>query len=211
MSSRLMSSQVEHEGEKWCTHPLDLPSRIEALLFVTDEPVGIRELAQVLETSENAVEVALQQLATHYQERGLRLQRTDRHVQLVTAPEIASDVERFLGLDSRTRLSTAALETLALIAYRQPVTRAQIEAMRGVNCDGVLRTLLSHGLIAAVGRLEQAGRPILYGTTFAFLQHFGLTDLSELPALDELRSAMKGGGDHAPRRATDEAPAIEKV
>nr|MBC7244477.1 SMC-Scp complex subunit ScpB [Chloroflexota bacterium] len=206
-----MASQVEREEQKGYTHPLDLPARIEALLFVADEPVGIRELAQVLEASESAVEAALQQLVAHYQERGLRLQRTDRQVQFVTAPEVAPDVERFLGLDSRTKLSPAALETLALIAYRQPVTRAQIEAVRGVNCDGVLRTLLSHGLIAAVGRLEQAGRPILYGTTFAFLQYFGLTDLSELPALGELRSPTKGGEEYALRRTADEAPTIEEV
>jgi len=201
-----MAPQMEREGQEQYTLPLDLTSRIEALLFVADEPVSIRELAQVLEASEQAVEEALQQLSAHYKRRGLRLQRTDRRVQFVTAPEAASDVERFLGLDHRTRLSAAALETLALIAYRQPITRAQIEAIRGVNCDGVLRTLLSHGLIAAVGRLEQVGRPILYGTTFEFLQYFGLTDLSELPSLDALRSAMKGGEEHASGRTADEAP-----
>lgn len=211
MSAMNMTLQVEREGSKQHSHPLDLLSRIEALLFVADEPVSIHELAQVLDTSESAVEEALQQLSTYYKSRGLRLQRTDRQVQLVTAPEAAPDVERFLGLDSRTRLSTAALETLALIAYQQPVTRAQIEALRGVNCDGVLRTLLSHGLIAPVGRLEQAGRPILYGTTFAFLQYFGLTDLSELPSLDTLRSSMTGGTEHAPRRTTDKTTTNEKV
>lgn len=211
MSDINVTPQMEREGQEQYIHPLDLSSRIEALLFVADEPVSIRELAQVLDTSESAVEKALEQLSTHYKGRGLRLQRTDRRVQLVTAPEAASDVERFLGLDSRTRLSTAALETLALIAYQQPVTRARIEAMRGVNCDGVLRTLLSHGLIAPVGRLEQVGRPILYGTTFAFLQYFGLTDLSELPSIDVLRSSTKGDGEHAPGRSTDETTANEKV
>ncbi|MGC8787451.1 MAG: SMC-Scp complex subunit ScpB [Anaerolineae bacterium] len=211
MSSMNITSQMEREGEKPYTHPLDLTSRIEALLFVADEPVNIRELARVLEVAESEVETALQQLSAQYKGRGLRLQRTDRQVQFVTAPEAASDVERFLGLDNRTRLSAAALETLALIAYRQPITRAQIEAIRGVNCDGVLRTLLSHGLIAAVGRLEQAGRPILYGTTFEFLQYFGLTDLSELPSLDVLRSSMKGGEDHAAGCAADAAPTNKEV
>lgn len=211
MSAMNMTPQMEREGQEQDAHPLDLLSRIEALLFVADEPVSIRELAQVLDASESAVEEALQQLSTYYKSRGLRLQRTDRRVQLVTAPEAAPDVERFLGLDSRTRLSTAALETLALIAYQQPVTRAQIEALRGVNCDGVLRTLLSHGLIAPVGRLEQVGRPILYGTTFAFLQYFGLTDLSELPSLDVLRASMKGGTEHAPGRTADKTTTNEKV
>ena len=105
-------------------------------------------------------------------------------MQLVTAPEVAEDVRRFLGLSGSARLSTAALETLAIIAYRQPITRAEIEAIRGVNCDGVLRTLLAKGLIEEVGRAEGPGRPILYGTTMLFLQHFGLRSLADLPPLD---------------------------
>jgi len=116
-------------------------------------------------------------------------------VQFVTAPEAAPYVERFLNLDLSSRLSTAALETLALIAYQQPIARMQIEAIRGVNCDGVLRTLLSRGLVAPQGRLDQAGRPIVYGTTFEFLQYFGLSDLSELPALEPVQSAHEGGGE----------------
>jgi len=106
-------------------------------------------------------------------------------VQLVTAPEAASYVERFLGLEARTRLSRAALEALAIIAYRQPITRPEIEAIRGVSSDSVLRTLLRVGLIEEVGRASTVGRPILYGTTFEFLQHFGLRSLHELPDLEE--------------------------
>jgi segregation and condensation protein B len=172
---------------------LDLPSQIEALLFVADEPVSVQQLAQALEVSPSQVEVALQELAARYERRGLRLQCRDHLVQFVTAPEAADQVRRFLGLDVETKLSPAALEALALVAYRQPVTRVEIDAVRGVNSDSVLRTLLSRGLICALGRLDRVGRPIVYGTTFEFLQHFGLSDLSELPALEEVKPAAEGG------------------
>ncbi len=184
---------------------LDLPSRIEAILFVADEPVSVGQMAQALQVDESQVEVELGRLATQYHARGLRLQRQNHLLQLVTAPQAAPDVERFLGLDSSSRLSMAALETLALIAYRQPITRVQVEAIRGVNCDGVLRTLLARGLVVPQGRLEQAGRPIVYGTTFEFLQSFGLSSLSELPALEDLQAWMEGGESSARGRETGEA------
>ena len=182
----------------------DLSARIEALLFVASEPASLVQLAQTLQTSEEAVEEAVDQLRGHYAQRGLRLQRNGRRVQLVTAPEIAGDVERFLGLEATTRLSSAALETLALIAYRQPITRAQMEATRGVNCDGVLKTLLGHGLVEPVGRLEQAGRPVIFGTTFQFLQHFGLADLGQLPSLEELTPPQEGQEANEPGRSSNE-------
>ncbi|MCS7221211.1 MAG: SMC-Scp complex subunit ScpB [Anaerolineae bacterium] len=158
---------------------------VESLLFVADEPVSTARLARTLDVSEEAVRNALERLARECQTRGIRLQRQADRVQLVSAPEAAPYIERFLGLELTTRLSPAALEVLAIIAYRQPITRAQIEAIRGVSCDAVLRTLVSRGLIEEVGRLEQAGRPILYGTTFQFLQSFGLGSLEELPPLAE--------------------------
>jgi len=164
---------------------LQLTSLIESLLFVADAPVTPAQLAAALDVEPKAVEEALDQLAADYQQRGLRLQRKAGRVQLVTAPEAAPAVERFLGLELSSKLSPAALETLAIVAYRQPVTRAQVEAIRGVNSDSVLRTLINKGLIEEVGRLEQVGRPILYGTTFEFLQYFGLQDLQDLPPLDE--------------------------
>ena len=164
---------------------LELTSLIESLLFVADAPVTPAQLAAALDVEPKAVEEALDQLAADYQQRGLRLQRKAGRVQLVTAPEAAPAVERFLGLELSSKLSPAALETLAIVAYRQPVTRAQVEAIRGVNSDSVLRTLINKGLIEEVGRLEQVGRPILYGTTFEFLQYFGLQDLQDLPPLDE--------------------------
>ena len=163
---------------------LELTSLIESLLFVADAPVTPAQLAAALDVEPKAVEEALDQLAADYQQRGLRLQRKAGRVQLVTAPEAAPAVERFLGLELSSKLSPAALETLAIVAYRQPVTRAQVEAIRGVNSDSVLRTLINKGLIEEVGRLEQVGRPILYGTTFEFLQYFGLQDLQELPPLN---------------------------
>ncbi|NOX61415.1 MAG: SMC-Scp complex subunit ScpB [Chloroflexi bacterium] len=158
---------------------------VESLLFVASEPAAIRRLAQALDVTPRRVEKALDRLEQELHRRGIRLQRHNDAVQLVTAPEASDVIETYLGLDLTTRLSRAALETLAIIAYRQPITRPQLEAIRGVSCDGVLRTLLNRGLVEEVGRLEQAGRPILYGTTFAFLQYFGLASLDELPPLEE--------------------------
>ncbi|MBC7250717.1 MAG: SMC-Scp complex subunit ScpB [Anaerolineae bacterium] len=163
---------------------LELTSLIESLLFVADAPVTPAQLAAALDVEPQAVEKALEQLDQDYQRRGLRLQRKGGRVQLVTAPEAAPAIERFLGLELSSKLSPAALETLAIVAYQQPITRAQIEAIRGVNSDSVLRTLINKGLIEEVGRLEQVGRPIIYGTTFEFLQYFGLQDLQDLPPLD---------------------------
>lgn len=170
---------------------------VESLLFVADEPVDVQQLATTLNCDQAQVEAALAWLQESYQTRGLRLQRHGRKIQIVTAPEAAEYIERFLGLSLSSRLSTPALETLAIIAYRQPITRTEIEAIRGVNSDGVLRTLLSKGLIEETGRLETVGRPILYGTTFQFLQYFGLRDAGELPPLElpenGTTSAEQGG------------------
>ena len=157
---------------------------VESLLFVADEPVSVGQLAGVLESTPEQIEEALGELEAVLQERGLRLQRMGGQCQLVTAPEAAPYVERFLGLGERRRLSQAALETLAIIAYRHPVSRPEIEAIRGVNCDSVLRTLLVSGLIEEVGRAPAPGRPILYAPTFAFLQHFGLQRPEDLPPLE---------------------------
>ncbi len=165
---------------------LPLVSLIESLLFVAQEPVRIAQLATTLQTGTEEVESALKELEGTYARRGLRLQRKGDRVQMVTAPEAAPFVRSFLGLETGGKLSPAALETLAIIAYRQPVTRAQIEAIRGVNSDSVIRTLLNRGLIEEQGRLEQAGRPIIYGVTFEFLQQFGLSGLEDLPPLGEL-------------------------
>lgn len=164
---------------------ISLPAAIEGLLFVADSPVSVGRLAEALQVTPAQVEYALVELDNDSVRRGMRLQRAGNRVQLVTAPELAPSVERFLGLEARTHLSRAALETLAIIAYRQPLTRPEIESIRGVGSDSVLRTLLSVGLIEEVGRAVTVGRPILYGTTFEFLQHFGLCRLEELPPLED--------------------------
>lgn len=164
---------------------LSLTARVESVLFVAEEPVSTHRLAEALAVTSDRVLQALDELAWAYDGRGLRLQRTDGRVQLTTAPEAAAHVERFLGLDSRMHLSQAALEALAVIAYRQPVTRPELEEIRGVCSDSVLRTLLTAGLIDRVGRADAVGRPFLYATTPEFLQHFGLQSVDELPKLEE--------------------------
>jgi segregation and condensation protein B len=161
-----------------------LAALVESLLFVADSPASVGRLAEALEVTPGQVEQALGELDSTCAGRGLRLQRAGSRVQLITVPEAAPSVERFLGLEARTHLSRAALETLAIIAYRQPISRPEVETIRGVNSDSVLRTLLSVGLIEEVGRAQTVGRPILYGTTFEFLQHFGLRSLEELPPLE---------------------------
>ena len=171
---------------------MEIKSLIESLLFVADEPVAVERLAAAIGVQREAVEEALRALSEEYEQRGLRIQRKGGRVQIVSAPDAAPHIERFLGLELTSRLSAPALETLAIVAYQQPVTRAGVEAVRGVNCDSVLRTLVSKGLIEAVGRLPQAGRPIVYGTTFEFLQHFGLQDLAELPPLAEKGDTTDG-------------------
>jgi segregation and condensation protein B len=115
--------------------------------------------------------------------RGLRLQRNAGRVQLTTAPELAQLIELFLGLESTTHLSRAATETLAIIAYQQPCTRPQVDSIRGVNSDGMMKSLLSKGLVQESGRTDGPGRPILYSTTPEFLQHFGLNSILDLPPL----------------------------
>jgi len=159
---------------------------IEALLFVAGEPVTLGQLTRTLEVERELVEEALRSLAQEYEGRGLRIQREGDEAQMVTAPDCASYVERFLGLQFSGKLSTAALETLAIVAFRQPITRTQVEEIRGVNCEGVLRNLVARGLVEELGRLDRAGRPIIYSTTFEFLQYFGLSDLAELPKVEEV-------------------------
>jgi segregation and condensation protein B len=166
---------------------LTLVAQIEAVLFVAERPVTVTELAKLLRVPADAVEDAVAALSAAYAGRGLSLQRQSEELQLVSAPAAAGVVQRFLGLEMSAKLSAAALETLAVVAYRQPVTRAQIEAIRGVNPDHALSNLVARGLVAEVGRLETVGRPIQYGTTFEFLRAFGLRSLDELPDAPDLR------------------------
>lgn len=164
---------------------LQLSSHVESILFVASGPVSISRLARTLAISEGEMRELLQTLERDYAGRGFRLQWHGQSVQLTTAPETGATIERFLGLEVSTRPSPAALEVLAIVAYLQPVTRPQIDEIRGVNSDGALRTLLSKGLIEEIGRKETPGRPILYGTTTDFLQSFGLISVNQLPLLHE--------------------------
>ena len=163
---------------------LSLAALLEGLWFVAGEPVAPSQLAAALDLTVTNVEKGLEELDEILRTRGLRLQRHAGRIQLTTAPELGDVVERFLGLEATSRLSRAALETLAIIAYQQPVTRPAVDSVRGVNSDGVIKSLLSKGLLQEVGRSDGPGRPILFGTTPQFLQHFGLNSLTELPALN---------------------------
>ena len=138
------------------------------------------ELGRIVGGTPRAVENALAEIAAAYEGTGLRLQRSGDEWQIVTSPQHAPHVAAYLGAD-RLRLSAASLETLSVVAYRQPVTRAEVEAIRGVNCDQTFYTLASRRLIEERGRKEAPGRPILYGTTWEFLECFGLQSLDDLP------------------------------
>ena len=162
---------------------LPLFVKIEAMLFVAPEPVTTAQLATALDVAPSVVERGLNELDASLATRGLRLQRHAGRFQLTTAPQLTELIERFLGLEATTHLSRAALETLAIIAYQQPVTRPQIDSIRGVNSDSMMKSLLSKGLILESGRADGPGRPILYSTTPEFLQHFGLNSILEMPSL----------------------------
>ena len=162
---------------------LPLSVKLEALLFVAAEPVATAQLVTALDVAPSVIERGLNELDEALASRGLRLQRHAGRVQLTTAPQLAELIERFLGLEATTHLSRAALETLAIIAYQQPVTRPQIDAIRGVNSDSMMKSLLHKGLILESGRADGPGRPILYSTTPEFLQHFGLNSILEMPPL----------------------------
>jgi segregation and condensation protein B len=160
-----------------------IAAAIESVLFVSGRPLERGELRKLLDIDENTLGegLCILEQALERQGRGIRLQRLSEQVQLVTAPENAHYVAALLGLPMTAKLTTAALETLAVIAYRQPVTRAQIEFVRGVNSDRALASLVQHGLVSEVGRAQTVGRPILFATTPEFLQLFGLTNLDQLP------------------------------
>ena len=176
-------SDSEQIAEQNIETELPLSVKLEALLFVAVEPVAIAQLATALDVSASVVERGLNELDASLQSRGLRLQRHAGRVQLTTAPQLAELIERFLGLEATSHLSRAELETLAIIAYQQPVTRPQIDSIRGVNSDSMMKSLLSKNLILESGRADGPGRPILYSTTPEFLQHFGLNSILEMPSL----------------------------
>jgi len=170
-----------------------LSVKLEAILFVASEPVPLQQLAAALGINVAAVEKGLKELDETLSERGITLQKHAGHVQLTTAPNLGALVEHFLGLEATTQLSRAALETLAIVAYKQPVTRPHIDAIRGVNSDSMIKGLLNKGLILESGRGDGPGRPILYSTTPEFLQHFGLRSILEMPPLSEEEENIQEG------------------
>jgi len=163
----------------------ELRRAVEAVLFVAEEPVAASELALVLEEPVSAVEVVLDELGRSYDEegRGFVLRKVAGGYRLATHPAAAPFLERFVSGQRAPRMTQAALETLAVVAYRQPVSRAQIAEIRGVSPDAVLRTLVARGVVQEVGRDPGPGNAILYGTTDAFLERLGLMGLSDLPPL----------------------------
>jgi len=169
----------------------EAPHIIEAILFISGEAVAVPELAQALELNELETMHAIELLQKEYesQTRGITLRRYGDHLKLETRVEYAPYVERLLQPVQRQTLSQAAMETLAVIAYRQPTTKGVVEQVRGVKCDYSVQSLLNKGLIKEVGRKEALGRPILYATTDKFLEHFGITDVRELPPLPSVLTA----------------------
>jgi segregation and condensation protein B len=182
---------------------MTLEKVIEALLFSAQKPLSIRELATAIRDAEDEdvslnefarvreaeVAAALEQLKMEYVQQGRAFQLIEKAEgwQLVSDPAFAKWMRQLFPAPKPARLSAPALETLAIIAYRQPITRAEVEAVRGVNIDGVLQTLMERGLVKIAGRAEVPGRPLLYETTHFFLDHFGLRNLDELPNVEELR------------------------
>jgi segregation and condensation protein B len=172
--------------------PSNLQAALEALLFSSDQPLPLSLLAESLDAPPDAVAAALRELETAYAMRGAGVEVREiagGHL-LVTAPEHAEWVGRLLRGRKRMRLSRAALETMAIIAYKQPVTKSEVEAIRGVDSSAVLATLLERNLVTIRGRSKVVGRPLLYGTTQEFLDYFGLRELSELPRPEELRALV---------------------
>ena len=156
----------------------------EAVLFSLGSPVEARVLAETLQIDQRRLDAVVDGLAASLEGRGLMLQRHGSLVQLVTRPETASAVRRLLNPEVPGRLSAAAYETLAIVAYRQPITKVGIEEVRGVDCERVLEGLLARGLVEEVGRLEQPGTPRLFGTTLRFLQLLGVANIDALPGVD---------------------------
>lgn len=200
---------------------MNLSHVIEALLFAAAKPLSTKEIVDLVRGAggdgefspnefarvrEAEVAAALQQLKVEYieQERGFQLAEKAAGWQLATNPEFARYVQQLFPAPKPARLSAPALETLAIIAYRQPITRADVEAVRGVNIDAVLQTLLERGLVKIAGRAEIPGRPLLYETTEFFLDHFGLRTLDELPNVEELRTRYLPSAPRATVAAVDD-------
>lgn len=193
------------DGTETAGAPTELTeAQLEALLFVAERPLGRREIATLARVDQATVDARLGDLEVSLGRRGIRLVVADDWVELATAPEAGALIARYVGADA-IHLSPASLETLAIVAYRQPVAKSAIERIRGVDSDYTIRSLLHRRLVVELGRSDAPGRPFLYGTGFEFLERFGLTSLDELPPLDvdvAERLAEEGGVAVASVRAT---------
>jgi segregation and condensation protein B len=183
---------------------LPLSALVESILFVASDPVPIPVLASVLDVEAEQVEDALKTLDEEYWKRGLQILRMGDRVHITTSPRAALIVEKFLGIEHTVGLSRAALETLAILAYKQPLTRPQIDAIRGVNSESVIENLIAKDLVEEIGRTEGPGRPILYVTTETFLRHFGLRSVAELPVLELEEPPTEGMESEPPAEQTKE-------
>jgi segregation and condensation protein B len=198
---------------------LTLKEILEALLFATDEPLSVRSILDILDTLNDAerpravthdsVLAAIEGLNREYEHAGraFRIVKVAGGYQFATLPRYGVWLGRMLREKSRRKLSPSALESLAVIAYKQPVTKPELEAIRGVNADYVLRTLMERNLVTIIGRAATPGRPLLYGTTRDFLKHFGLNDLSELPKPREIDELLAEAEHEVERRLLQEAEA----
>lgn len=163
----------------------NLEFALQAILFVATEPVGLETLSNTLDTNTEAIQDGIKQLKTHLDGTGLSIVEHEGAYRLVTSPEYASIIKKFLLNEAKNELSRAALETLAIIAYRGPITKQVIEEVRGVSSETMLKNLLQRGLIHEAGTAKEPGKPKLYAVSHEFLQQFGLSDISELPAISE--------------------------
>ena len=182
-----MSEQAAEMAEQPARSTTDLVAAVEAIIFVSDEPVTTKLLADVLGEERQSIEAALEQLVSEYENRdsGLQLREVAGGWQIATRTQYHEEVRNFLKTRPSAKLSLAALETLAVIAYKQPVTVPEILEIRGVQSASAIHTLLEKRLIATKGHKETVGRPMLYGTSKEFLLQFGLKDLTELPSIED--------------------------
>jgi segregation and condensation protein B len=183
----------------------EMIATVEAILFASDSPLTVSKIGSVAELTPGAVGKAITALNERYAEgtSAFRIEPIANGYQMLTLPEYQDVLSRLLRTKSQSRLSQAAMETLAIVAYRQPIMRADIEAIRGVACGDLLRGLMEKGLIKIVGRAEVLGRPMLYGTTRRFLEVFGLGALDDLPRVEELRSGAPEAGRSGPPKSED--------
>ncbi len=173
----------------------NIKSIIESLLFVTEKPITIKELSVATGVMVSEVQKHLKEIADDFKNRGIRLINKDDLYHFVTAPENSKEVSQLLNEELKSELSPAAIEVLAIITYRQPITRGEIEEIRGVNSDYLVRNLLIRGLICEIGKKETVGRPTMYGTTVEFINFFGLNNNDDLPNLDMILDHDKAGGE----------------